>query len=98
MLALMLGDRLPNPHGLLARTLRDTTALLLRTLVERWIAANQMANPNIVKVVHATVIVLTAGKVPTLRVMCDEQDRAACPKYMIANDDAEIGWGKFHER
>jgi len=57
-----------------------------------------MANPNIVKVVCATVVTLAAGEVPTLHAMCHEQDGTTCPKYMITNNDAEIGWGKFHER
>jgi len=41
---------------------------------------------------------LAADEIPTLRVMCHEQDRTACSKYMVANNDAEVGWGKFHER
>jgi len=48
--------------------------------------------PNVVKVVYATVVVLAAGEVPTFHVMCHEQDGTACPKYVVANNDAEIGW------
>jgi hypothetical protein len=57
-----------------------------------------MTDSNIVKVVYATVVMLAADEIPTLRVMCHEQDRTACSKYMVANNDAEVGWGKFHER
>lgn len=57
-----------------------------------------MTDPNVVKAVYATVVMLAAGEIPPLHIMCHEQDWATCSKYMVANDDAEIRGGKFHER